>query len=293
MTIWTGFDRLFPNALPAVLTFVILIFLCSLTIRAGARKKENRLFSLFCIFQIALMFSLIISFSVRSPSLILIWARITHLCYVFFAPVLVHYIHSALEIRRGKASIRLIYGLSMIAVLFTQSRYYFSGVIETPYGMFPKAGPALVFFGGLAVFCFAIYTWITAMIYREASRKGNTVIRMKSGYILMGLMPTMFLTMMNCLTLMGMDIYPMGCFGFIPMSIFTYGVLRHEILENRGWFTYSHIPDFLTGLIWTPLILSMIFCGVFSRTILEPNVMERLMTTALPAVMSLDRKSVV
>lgn len=286
MISYLRFDRFSPNALPPVLTLLIFIFLCSLTIRAGIRKKENRLFSLFCIIQIVMLVNLVGSFTFRSPALVLAWSRISHMIYVFVLPTFIHYIHYALDLRKGKQWIRLIYGLSLFAAMFTHSRFYFSEILSTPYGLFPKAGPLVIVFVGIAMACFIIYSKIALSTYIVAGRENRLILRKKSEYILAGLMPTLFLTMGNCLTLLGLDIYPAGGFGFIPMSVFTYGILRYEILDNRGWFSISHIPNFLTALIWTPLILSVVLCGLFSSTILQPNVMERLMTWALPAVIS-------
>jgi len=280
------FDRFSPNALPPVLTLLIFIFLCSLTIRAGIRKKENRLFSLFCIIQIVMLVNLVGSFIFRSPALVLAWSRISHMIYVFILPTFIHYIHYALDLRKGKQWIRLMYGLSLFAAMFTHSRFYFSEILSTPYGLFPKAGPLVIVFAGIAMACFIFYSKIALSTYITAGREGRMILQKKSEYILAGLMPTLFLTMGNCLTLLGLDIYPVGGFGFIPMSVFTYGILRYEILDNRGWFSISYIPNFLTALIWTPLILAVVFCGLFSNTILHPNIMERLMTWALPAVFS-------
>lgn len=286
MISYLRFDRFSPNALPPVLTLLIFIFLCSLTIRAGIRKKENRLFSLLCIIQIVMLINLVGSFTLKSSALVLAWSRITHMLYVFILPTFIHYIHYALDLRKGKQWIRLMYGLSLFAAMFTHSRFYFSEILSTPYGLFPKAGPLLIVFAGIAMTCFITYSKIALSTYIAAGREGRMILQKKSEYILAGLMPTLFLTMGNCLTLLGLDIYPVGGFGFIPMSVFTYGILRYEILDNRGWFTVSHIPNFLTALIWTPLILAVVFCGLFSNTILHPNVMERLMTWALPAVFS-------
>lgn len=281
------FDRFSPNALPPILTLLIFLFLCSLTIRAGIRKKENRLFSLLCIIQIVMLVNLVGSFTFRSPALVLAWSRITHTIYVFILPTFIHYIHYALDLRKGKQWIRIMYGLSLFAAMLTHSRFYFSEIISTPNGLFPKAEPLVIVFAGIAMACFIIYSKISLSTYIAAGREGRMILQKKSEYILAGLMPTLFLTMGNCLTLMGLDIYPVGGFGFIPMSVFTYGILRYEILDNRGWFSVSHIPNFLTALIWTPLILSVVFCGLLSNTILHPNIMERLMTWALPAVFSL------
>lgn len=286
MISYLRFDRFSPNALPPVLTLLIFIFLCSLTIRAGIRKKENRLFSLFCIIQIVMLVNLVGSFIFRSPALVLAWSRISHMIYVFVLPTFIHYIHYALDLRKGKQWIRIMYGLSLFAATLTHSKFYFSEIISTPYGLFPKAGPLVIVFAGIAIVCFIIYSKIALSTYLTAGREGRTILQKKSEYILAGLMPTLFLTMGNCLTLLGLDIYPVGVFGFIPMSVFTYGILRYEILDNRGWFSINYIPNFLTALIWTPLILAVVFCGLFSSTILHPNVMERLMTWALPAVFS-------
>lgn len=286
MIAYIRFDRFFPHILPPVITLLIFLFLCSLTIRAGIRKKENRLFTLFCIIQILMLINMVGCFALRSSALVIVWSRITHLIYVFAIPTSIHYIHYALGLRKGKTWVRLIYGLSIIAALFTQSRFYYSETIKTAYGLFPKAGPMAIFFAGLAVVFLVVYTGIVLLTLRSAIRDRNTILLRKSAFILAGFIPTLLLTMANCLTLMGVDIYPMGGFGFIPMSVFTYGVLRHEILDNRGWFSISHIPNFLTALVWIPLILSMVFCGLFSETILQVNVMERLMTWALPAVFS-------
>ena len=77
------FDHLFPYAIPPALTLLVCLFLASLTIRAGAVKRENQLFTLLCLAQAIYNLDLVSRTLLVSSSTMLTLIRLDHLSFVF------------------------------------------------------------------------------------------------------------------------------------------------------------------------------------------------------------------
>ena len=277
-------DLLYPYAIPPLLTSLVCFFLASLTIQAGKTKPENRLFTVYCLLQAFLNLDITVATICNSSTVALSIGRFDHMFYVFIIPVGVHFIHKVAGIHDRKKLIRSLYLFSLILVPFTQTEYYFVDIKKYFFGFFPQGGPAFQIFG---VVCFlaAIYTArILWLLFKTAADTGQ---RLKAQFLLYGVFANAALTLCNILPIFGVEVYPLGNFGFIPMLLMAYGLLQHEFLEvTKKGLSKDFTQRLLVLFVWLPLISSIILWFITRQHLFYPNLYDRIVPYAIPPVVS-------
>jgi len=279
-------DHFLLGAMPSCLTILLLIFLISLTIRDGKTQRESQLFTMVCLIHLAHHTMIILGTFLTSEVQILYMFRFVHLGFIFILPVSVHYVHCTLNLAHTKKMITILYGAALSLLPFVVTDHYFLPGQDAVNGGVPLAGPLFFLFLLTAlVFLVAYAVLITVRIV--TNKNGfSAPLNLKALYILIGLFPTCLLTFGDALPLFGFRSFSVGGFVFIPMGIFTYGILRHQTLGNKGWFSMGYIPNFLTTMVWLPLVLAAVFFAMGKDTLFYPDVLPRLYPLALPAMVS-------
>lgn len=127
--------------------------------------------------------------------------------------------------------------------------YFSTGFVQYSWGYLNK--------GGIAYRLFGLYGFITLfyMLYctfYNLKHETDGIRRLSNKYMLLSLAVLAFLTILNLLPVNGVDFYPPGNFGFIPLSILAYGVLRYRLLDIRSFLHITIVRILSFALILLP-----------------------------------------
>ncbi|MGK5093607.1 ATP-binding protein [Deltaproteobacteria bacterium TL4] len=279
------FNRFLPYGIPPVLSMGVCLFLASLTIQAGKHKRENQLFTIFCILQTFYYLYISLSNIISSKEILLSVGRWGHLIFIFILPVGLQFIHQVLQINHRQWLER---GLYLICILFmpvTQTEYFFSDVHDYFFGKTLAGGSAFLSFGWIALMVTLYGISVLWKGYRQADTPKS---RSKFGFLLLCLGLNAFLTLANVFPAIGIGMYPLGRFGFIPMGLMAYGVLQHQMLDiTKSWFSKGYIPKVLVLIAWMPFFLSFAFVLFAPSEFFFPSLQNRIFSYALPPFFTL------
>ncbi len=277
-------ELLYPYAIPPLLTSLVCLLLATLTIQAKKTEPENRLFAVYCLLQAFMNLDITLTTICKSGTVALSISRFDHLFYVFIIPVGVHFIHKVAGIHNRKKLILGLYIFSLALVPFTQTEYYYSGIKKYFFGFFAQGGPAFQIFGVVG-FLAAIY--ITLILWKMSKQSTDSRQKLKARFILYGFCANAVLTVGDIFPALGIEVYPLGNFGFIPMMLMAYGLLQHNFLEiTKKGVSKVFFSRLLILFVWLPLILS-IFLWLFTRhQLFYPNLYDRIVPYAIPSIVS-------
>lgn len=278
------FDRLFPYAIPASLTVLVCLFLASITIQAGRARKERQIFALFCLQQVIYYLDLVLRNLIVSESVILKIIRLEHLFFVFGLPLATHFVYEILEIRDRKWMIKGLYLLSIYLLFFNQSELYIAGVEDHFFGYYPVGGPLLKL---LALAGLILFIHLTIILFRQSKKESDPQKRRNIRIIFFGFVINSGLMVGNALPMVGVDVYPPGNFGFLPMSLMAYGLLHHQLLDiGKSWYKEGYTSKALAILIWIPVILSGFFLTFAEKGTFYPELAMLIVPFAIPPIIS-------
>jgi len=278
------FNLFFPYAIPSALTALVCLAAASLTLQSGKTKRENQLFTIFCLLQAALnLLNMFFTICV-SKEIALTTCRLVHLFYIFIIPVGVQFVHEVAGIRHRRHLVKWLYIFSLAMSPLTLTDYYYYSLREQFFGFFPKGGPAFQIFGGIGLLA-TIY--IIHLLWNMFKQSTDTAQKLKARFIIFGVGVGAALTVGNILPVMGTNIYPPGNFGFLPMGLMAYGLLRHNFFETtKSAITNEFLPRLLTAFVWSPLVFAVIFWLAAPRSVFYPDLYFRIFPYALPPILS-------
>jgi diguanylate cyclase (GGDEF)-like protein/PAS domain S-box-containing protein len=249
--------------IPPALFLGVSLGLVALALMRGNVQRENILFALVCIWY-ALLAPLFISHHLlEDHDLILSLERKIHFLFVFLPLIQVLFFHDILGIQRPRLILALaIFGAIMAPL--TQTDLYFSGLHHYSWGYIAKGGPAFMLFGLVCGVVLLYSLWC----FRKALRATtNPVLHLKYRYMHFAFGLTAVLTIFNIPAIIGLDLYPTGNFGFIPLSILAYGLLKHRLLDGRGMVHLTLLWGLTSSLILVPNLLLWRFGGPWLNTL--------------------------
>ncbi len=278
------FDLLIPYAIPTSLTVLVCLFLASITIQAGRTKKENQIFTLFCLQQVIYYLDLVLRSLISSEPIMLVIIRLEHLIFVFSLPLTAHFVYEILDIRQRRWIVKSLYLFSIILLFFNQSDLYISGVEDHFFGFSPRSGPLLKF---LALTALLVFIYLMILLLKRSRQESDPQKKIKIRLIYFGFLINSLLMIGNILPTIGIDIYPPGNFGFIPMGLMAYGLLRHQLLDiSKSWYREGFIPKALAGLFWMPVIAAGLFLALSKKGTFYPELLKLMVPYSLPSIIS-------
>ncbi|MBF0397598.1 MAG: response regulator [Desulfobacterales bacterium] len=278
------FDRFFPYALPPMLTLLVSLFLASLTIKAGAIKRESRLFTIYCLLQSLFYLDLTLLTIVTNQKTALAISRMDHLFFIFLLPVTVQLFHEIVSINRRRWIERWLYLLMLICLPLTQTNYYFSNTYEYFFGFFCKSGIVLQI---IAVFGLLISGYGITLLWHGRKTVETLEQRRKINFFIAGLLFNALLTICNVFPLSGIEVYPPGNFGFIPLGLMAYGILQHRLIDTtQSWFKEGYITKFLSIAVWIPGAGAIILWLLAPVGTFHPNLYNRIVPYAVFPILS-------
>lgn len=236
-------------SLPPLLTLLAFGALGLLVALRGPRTRVNRLFQLLCLLGCLLYIDILILFNTSSATVALWSSRVDHLFIVYAIPLYLHFFHAFL----GIAARRWLLGAAYAAAVAMM------GVALTPLGIESVQRYAFGFYGRggrlyplIASAALLATTYCLVKLYGALKRAADGPQRRRLQYVLAGFGVMGLLNGLNVLPLLGYPLYPPGCFSFIPLLLFAFGLFRHDLLDMglllKKSVLYSLLTACLTGL---------------------------------------------
>lgn len=243
------------HSIPPLLTMLSFVALGTVSVLKGRKTKVNTLFFLLCVMGALLYFDVWFSAIASSPRAALFVRRVDHFILVYSLPLYIHFFHTYLGIVNRRYLVPLVYGYAFVLMCFVPTALYFDGLREHGGGYFGNGKIAYLFLtiGALAV------TGYVLVILAQAIRKApSNVHGSKLKWVLLGFAMVGFMTGINCLPNLGLNVYPIGNFSFIPLILFTAAFLKHDVFDTGALIhkglIYSVVTAITTGL-YAALIL--------------------------------------
>jgi|GEM_PF-2212381 len=260
---WGYFWFQLPYGLPGILTFLVGIFLATITFtKLREVEAEQRVFRInltVSFFSFGMMGILLtVRACIQNVETLVFW---NNLLYFFVAPLAPTAFYLAYFIT-NKRSKSLLYW-SYICYAATALMYFgiligkgfLPVVIEFPFGKFPQGSSFVKPWGIIAPLGYFLF--IAPAFFRHRDHlQANYHPALYHGINLL-----FFLTTLNAPAILGFKLYPGGFFLFIPLLLVAFGVFRSDFLDmNELLFQKNGMFYFLFGLL--SFILLSISSGV-------------------------------
>ncbi len=233
---------------PPVLSLVVGLLLAGLALLKGGRRAEAQLFAWMCLWWSLLCPAFISHFFIDDPHTLLTIERAIHFFYVYLPVVTLMFFQQVLH-RPNRSLLAASLGLSFLISLTVPTDYYFNGHNRYAWGMIARGGPAFLLFG---IYSFAVIGYGLFCLYRRLQAETNPLLRLKFKYVLISFSLSGFLTLCNIPAINGIDFYPLGNLGFIPLTVLAYGVLKHRLLDVRRMVRHTLAWIAVSSLILLP-----------------------------------------
>ncbi|NNG00955.1 MAG: response regulator [Desulfobacteraceae bacterium] len=236
---------------PPVLSLAVSLVLAGIALRKAPRTRERILFALICIWWGLLSPIFISHHFLTSESAILKVERSIHFFFVFLPVWHLLFLHHLLNLRE-KWVIGCAILLSSLMAVTTQTNLYITGLNQFNWGYIARGGPALQVF---CIYGLVALVYMVIRVIHKLDTESNPVRKRKYAYFIFSFCVVGLLTLVNIPAINGYNVYPVGNFMFVPLTILAYGVLRYRLMD---------IPSMLLRVAsWT----------IMSSLILIPNVL--------------------
>ncbi|MBN1545910.1 MAG: hypothetical protein JW902_04550 [Syntrophaceae bacterium] len=248
------------SLVPPLLGLLILVGLALISLLKGRRKPTNYFFAGACLLGALLNANSVFVSLIDSPKTALFCYRLTYVLFVFTLPLYIQFTHAFLGIHSRRNMEIAAYGLSLIFLCFLPSNLFINGFYVYEFGRIARGGPLFFLFAVMAV-ASVIYCLVAFVHGGRKAVENQQKNRIK--YITVGLGLGALLMSFNVLPVMGLPVYPMGNFNFIPAIVLAFGVLKYDLLDMgvliRSGTTYFALAGVLT-VIYILLIYVLSYC---------------------------------
>ncbi|MBF0236775.1 MAG: diguanylate cyclase [SAR324 cluster bacterium] len=252
------FDRVFPYAMPPLLTILACLFLALLTIKSGRNNRENKLFTLLSLMLLLYNVNFLLYILMTSQSDTVNLTRWSFVFFVFSLPVSIQFIHQMLGLHNRKWIEWGLYGFCFVSLPWiTLTDFYFTEGFEYYFGMYPRANTGLYLFAVMSILGGIYYLFLLGKNWRAET---DPNLRRKMLYILIGFPSGWLMIGFNMIPYSGIELYPPGAFAFIPLSLMVYGVLRHALLDtSESFLKKGYLGKWLSYVTLLPLLAAGLF----------------------------------
>ncbi len=247
-------------SIPPLFSAIVFFLLFLMGIFKAKASALNLLFSLICLVGCLLNIDKTILTVIKDGETALKISRIDHIFLVFIIPLYLHFTILATGYKKWHVVVKIFYIIAFFLIPLTQSRLYLTHAKHFFFGYFAQSGPLFLIFGFFSTLSVAISICLFIKNLRE-NRVAERRTRIK--YILLSFGLAAFVNHFDVIIMNGYELYPLGNFVFIPMSLFGYAVYKHDIMEWRIFLN--------KGLVF--FILFFISTGFFIGT---SSILERL-----------------
>lgn len=231
------FNRIVPYGLPPLFTSLCAAFLSLIILGLEQNRPITLLFSIVCLALCMLHLDIALLTIVNDPALALSISRLDH----FFLNLLIlgcllHLTWLATETRKHWWIVLGGYAVGITMAPLALTDYYFSGMYHYYWGFFAKA--AILYRIISIVWGMGLLIGI-ALIIHSYRRSDNPDRKTSLRYLTYGFVVMIILSFTDNLALNGVEVYPLGNFGFIPLMILAYALFKHNLslsLQNLRAF---------------------------------------------------------
>jgi len=245
---------------PPLMGFLVFLILSLISLIRGRKNHTNRLFAAICFLGALINIDVAAVSFLSNKTLALRIDRLVYLFFVFSIPIYIRFTHYFLGIRERRWLEIMAYIFSLVMLVFTQTDYFITGLADSPFGTIAKAGMAFHVFSIAGGFT-AIYCLSTLFVGIKKASESIRKNRIK--YVFAGLGLSAFLILLNSLPVIGLDMYPLGNFSFIPAIILAVGVLKYDLLDIGSVIRKGTIYVLLTGILTVIYVLIIYIFNIF------------------------------
>ncbi len=251
------FDLVIPYGIPPLLTMLTAAFSAALIMYAKGNRKESKLFAIFSLVQAFYSLDVFLRTIIEPYDVIMSIIRLEHLGFVFFTPIAIHFTHSFLQIENRKWLERCLYIISILLLPFVHTDHYIEGAHLYHFGYYTISGILLKL---LTVLTLSGLVYVCILLARNIKRQESKIRLQQVQMVFIGFVINGALMIGNIIPTMGVEVYPPGNFGFIPLGLIAYALIRHSILETSNhWLEENSINRVFTLVAWLPIIALILF----------------------------------
>lgn len=219
--------NLIPHAISLISAYAIAVF----SLLYGKLTREKILLALICVTWTMISWAFISHNLITDFTLLLKTERYIH-SVIVFVPVITLYLFQTICETHNRRILFLSVLTSIILSVFTHTNLYFYGFNAYPWGIVAKPGPVfhvfMVYAGILTLYTYHIFT-------EKIKKETNPVIILKIKYFFISFLLSALLSFFNFPSTMGINIYPLSAFIFIPLWILAYGIFQPKV-KDINWF---------------------------------------------------------
>ena len=216
-------------SLPPLFTAFLLAAMAAAAALRRRRGRADSVFVALCLLGSLLYVEMLINFNAPSARVALITCRIGHIFHPFLLPLFIHFFHAYLGISGRQWIVRFAYGYAAVVALCAfGGDWVIADVSRFAFGYFGLGGSLFFLMGVGAVFA-TLYN--VSILIKAIRLESRSIHKNKLRYLFIGFGVLGMLSTLNCLTLLGLPIYPPGAFGFIPLLFFAAGFFRYDLAD--------------------------------------------------------------
>ncbi|MBA4418334.1 MAG: hypothetical protein C0392_10560 [Syntrophus sp. (in: bacteria)] len=258
-------------SIPPLLSSIILFVLFLMGIFKARKSSTNLLFALICLLGCFLNIDKTILTVINNEGLALRISRIDHVFLVFVIPLYFHFIIMVTGYRQWLPLAKLFYVISVVLIPLTQHHLYITHAKRFFFGYFALSGPFFFLFGMISAVSLVLSLYLLIKNLKEEKISAK---RTRIKYILLSFGLAAFANHFDVVTMEGYEIYPLGNFVFIPMSLLGYAIYKHDVMEwkiflNKGilFLTFLFISTgFFIGL---EVLMKNAFSGAVNTDVIS------------------------
>lgn len=276
-------SRLFPMALPAMVSVLVCYGLAAFCFQKGSLKIKTILFGGMCALWGMMNLDTVLLFILKDTTLALRANRFDHFFLVMQLALISHLFYCIVGFR--KWVLYLTYGISLLYVPLTQTDFYLKGMHTFSWGHFGERGILFEILIGISFVLVMLGS--RTLILKILARETESQARRQYIVFLMGILLMGLLGLTNLPAMGGLDVYPFGSFMFVPVLIMGYGVFKYDMIKVNVYSKRRLWVGITIILTYTGYILLAVLAYVHIKPLSSHHVIEQLMDNGIPLLISL------
>ncbi|HBE45224.1 MAG TPA: hypothetical protein DDW17_07215, partial [Deltaproteobacteria bacterium] len=253
-------------SIPPLLSTIILFILFLMGIFKARKASLNLFFALICLIGCFLNLDKTLLTLIENETVVIRISRIDHLFLIFIIPLYLHFTIAVTGYKRWMTLVKIFYVIAIFLIPYTQHPLYLTHVKRYFFGFFAIAGPLFNLFGLLNTISVALSIYL---LIKNLKEEKVSIKKTRVKYILLSFGLAAFVNHFDVVIMKGYEIYPIGNFVFIPMSLLGYAIYKHDVMEwkiflNRGVVFFTLLLMAIGTFIGLAVLLKSFFFETIS-----------------------------
>ena len=266
-------------ALPSFVATTANLFLAIFVYQRNKKARVNQIFAILSFCLASWNFGVLSWYLPLPEYTVEFLSRVFRTGLIFVPPTALHFsfiMSSNLEKKRNQQGLLMSYILAALFSFFNWTPYFVTGLKQTLWGYSPVAGWG--YYPFVANFAFFI-SWGLFALYKKYQTTTSPLLVNRIRYLFAGAFMAVLLGSINFLTILGIEIYPIGNManvfyaGIVAYAIGKYHLLDIEVIIEKG-IVYATLTLFISGIYGIIVGLTQwLFSNTFAFTSLLGNVL--------------------